>query len=129
MSGAEHFVAEYAVVATWGNVTFLGISERDLEKRPVGFIFFFQYSFRHFFLFNVKLFRYSQRNSYQVVIVTDISSNLTCVIFNYEKVEWAASTELGGNSVTGLSTTKAAKVFFCLYLAFKERKKKNMFSC
>ncbi len=35
VSGAEGFVAEYAVVATWGNVTFLGISERDLEKRPV----------------------------------------------------------------------------------------------
>ena len=42
--------------------------------------------------------------------MTDISSNLTCVIFNYEKVEWAASTGLGGNSQTGLSTTKAAKV-------------------
>ena len=35
MSGAEAFVAEYAIVATWGNVTFLGISEKDLEKRPV----------------------------------------------------------------------------------------------
>jgi hypothetical protein len=42
--------------------------------------------------------------------VTDIASNLTCAIFNYEKVEWAASTEFGGNSQTGLSTTRAAKV-------------------
>lgn len=39
ISGAEGFVAEYAVVATWGNVTFLGISERDLEKRPVWTLF------------------------------------------------------------------------------------------
>jgi hypothetical protein len=35
VSGAEHFIAEYAFVATWGNVTFLGIAEPDLEKRPV----------------------------------------------------------------------------------------------
>ncbi len=35
VSGAEHFVAENALVATWGNVTFLGISELDLLKRPV----------------------------------------------------------------------------------------------
>ena len=35
VSGAEHFVAEYAFVATWGNVTFLGISEHDLRNRPV----------------------------------------------------------------------------------------------
>lgn len=39
VSGAEHFVADYAVVATWGNVTFLGISELDLKKRPVGYHF------------------------------------------------------------------------------------------
>ena len=84
VSGAEHFVAEYAFVATWGNVTFLGISEKDLEKRP--------------------------RNSYQAVIVTDKASNLTFAIFNYERIEWAASTEFGGNSLTGLSTTQAAKV-------------------
>ena len=35
ISGAEAFVADYAIVATWGNVTFLGISEQDLLKRPV----------------------------------------------------------------------------------------------
>ena len=35
ISGAEHFVAENALVATWGNVTFLGISELNLLKRPV----------------------------------------------------------------------------------------------
>ena len=100
-------MAEYAVVATWGNVTFLGISERDLEKRPVWYLKFFllKKSFKRInFLFKLK------RNSYQVVLVTDIASNLTCVIFNYEKIEWAASTEFGGNSETGLSTTKAAKV-------------------
>lgn len=39
VSGAEAFVAEYAIVATWGNVTFLGISEKDLEKRPVSLLF------------------------------------------------------------------------------------------
>jgi hypothetical protein len=35
ISGAEHFVAEYALVATWGNVTFLGINQQNLELRPV----------------------------------------------------------------------------------------------
>jgi hypothetical protein len=84
VSGAEHFVAQYAVVATWGNVTFAGISEHDLKKRP--------------------------RNSYQAVIVTDIAANLTFAIFNYERIEWAASTEFGGDSATGYSTTNGAKV-------------------
>ncbi len=46
------------------------------------------------------------------MIVTDKDANLTFAIFNYEKIEWAASTEYGGNSLTGLSTTKAAKVGF-----------------
>jgi len=40
-----------------------------------------------------------------------VSANLTFAIFNYEKIEWAASTEFGGNPQTGLSTTHAAKVF------------------
>ena len=35
VSGGEDFVAEHALVATWGNVTFLGISETKLELRPV----------------------------------------------------------------------------------------------
>jgi hypothetical protein len=38
VSGAEHFVAEYAVVATWGNVTFLGISQQNLALRPVRYL-------------------------------------------------------------------------------------------
>lgn len=38
MSGAEHFVAEYAIIATWGNVTFLGISQPKLELRPVRYL-------------------------------------------------------------------------------------------
>lgn len=79
-------------MATWGNVTFLGISEMDLRKRP--------------------------RNSYQAVIVTDAVGNLTFAIFNYEKIEWAASTEYGGDPKTGLSTTGAAKV--SLDLSFLE---------
>ncbi len=33
-------------------------------------------------------------------------------IFNYENIEWSASTEYGGNSMTGLSSTHAAKVIF-----------------
>jgi hypothetical protein len=79
-------VAEHAFVATWGNVTFLGIREMDLLRRP--------------------------RNSYQCTIVTDKDANLTFAIFNYEKIEWAASTEYGGDSLTGLSATKAAKIGF-----------------
>ena len=35
VSGCEDFVAEYAVVATWGNVTFLGINQHNLDLRPV----------------------------------------------------------------------------------------------
>jgi hypothetical protein len=31
-------VAEYAVVATWGNVTFLGISQQNLAERPVRYL-------------------------------------------------------------------------------------------
>ena len=42
--------------------------------------------------------------------MTDSAANLTFAIFNYEKIEWAASTEYGGSSVTGLSITHAAKV-------------------
>ena len=56
-----------------------------------------------------------------MVLVTDIASNLTCAIFNYEKVEWAASTEFGGNSQTGLSNTRAAKVKIFLII-FKKIK-------
>lgn len=47
-----------------------------------------------------------------MVIVTDKAANLTFAIFNYERIEWAASTEFGGNSLTGLSTTHAAKVIY-----------------
>lgn len=39
ISGVENFVAEYALVATWGNVTFLGINQQNLELRPVIFKF------------------------------------------------------------------------------------------
>jgi hypothetical protein len=46
-----------------------------------------------------------------VVLVTDKETDFTVAIFNYEKIEWAASTELGGNSKTGLSTTNAAQVY------------------
>jgi hypothetical protein len=42
VSGAEHFVAEYAIIATWGNVTFLGISQPNLELRPVIFYLSFK---------------------------------------------------------------------------------------
>ena len=45
-----------------------------------------------------------------MVLVTDKETDFTVAIFNYEKIEWAASTELGGNSKTGLSTTNAAQV-------------------
>ncbi len=45
-----------------------------------------------------------------MVLVTDEVANLTFAIFNYEKIEWAASTEYGGDSKTGLSITGAAKV-------------------
>ena len=51
ISGAESFVADYAVVATWGNVTFLGISEMDLEKRPVKFAYYFEFNFQWFFIY------------------------------------------------------------------------------
>ena len=67
--------------------------------------------------------------------MTDIASNLTCVIFNYEKVEWAASTEFGGDSKTGLSTTRAAKVnnqlngsFFSKFIQFLKLIKKIGFN-
>ena len=108
MSGAEHFVAEYAFVATWGNVTFLGISEHDLRNRPVSLILI-SACFRTFLVLRVDITSL-QRNSFQAVIVTDVAANLTFAIFNYEKIEWAASTEFGGNSLTGLSTTNGAKV-------------------
>ena len=52
-----------------------------------------------------------KRNSYQAVIVTDVTNSLTFVIFNYERIEWAASTEFGGDSFYGLSNTNAAKVW------------------
>jgi hypothetical protein len=35
VSGTEYFHADYAFIATWGNVTFLGINNRNLETRPV----------------------------------------------------------------------------------------------
>jgi hypothetical protein len=44
--------------------------------------------------------------------VTDSAANYTFVIFNYEKIEWAASTEYGGDPRTGISTTGAAKIGF-----------------
>ena len=37
-------------------------------------------------------------------------------IFNYENIEWAASTEYGGNSMTGQSTTHAAKVTYLILI-------------
>lgn len=43
-------------------------------------------------------------------MVTDLAANLTFAIFNYERIEWAASTEFGGDSLTGLSTRGGAKV-------------------
>lgn len=42
--------------------------------------------------------------------MTDKDANITVAIFNYETIEWAASTEYGGDSLTGLSKTHAAKV-------------------
>lgn len=39
VSGTEYFVASYAFVATWGNVTFLGINNPNLETRPVKYQF------------------------------------------------------------------------------------------
>lgn len=37
-------------------------------------------------------------------------------IFNYENIEWSASTEYGGNSMTGQSSTHAAKVILIIFL-------------
>lgn len=37
---------------------------------------------------------------------------MTFAIFNYEKIQWVASTEYGGDSKTGLSTTGGAKIGF-----------------
>ena len=42
--------------------------------------------------------------------MTDKAANLTFAIFNYEKIEWVASTEYGGDPKTGISTTGGAKV-------------------
>ena len=46
------------------------------------------------------------------MIVSD-NANTTYAIFNYENVEWYASTNQGGNSETGTGG-KAAKVIFVL---------------
>ena len=35
--------------------------------------------------------------------ITFKETDFTVAIFNYEKIEWAASTELGGNSKTSLN--------------------------
>ncbi len=99
-------MADYAVVATWGNVTFLGINNPILELRPVPVFHFCSTVY-----FNINLYcLVLQRNSFQAVIVTDSIGNLTFVLFNYERIEWSASTEFGGDSRTGQSTTSGAKV-------------------
>jgi hypothetical protein len=35
ISGAEDFIATYALIATWKSVTFLGNSLTDIDSRPV----------------------------------------------------------------------------------------------
>ena len=37
VSGAEEFIATYALIATWKSVAFMGNSLHDIDSRPVRF--------------------------------------------------------------------------------------------
>jgi hypothetical protein len=53
------------------------------------------------------MIKFTKRNTFQAAILTN--TNYTFAIFNYEEIEWYASTSQGGNPETGTGG-KAAKV-------------------
>ena len=115
VSGAENFIATYALIVTWKSVAFMGNSLNDIDLRPVRFR-----KIKTSLTPIIQLVRfeiYFKRNTFQATILSN--SNYTFAIFNYEEVNWYASTSQGGNPETGTGG-KAAKVLIYFDLTYSK---------
>ncbi|XP_055896102.1 sushi domain-containing protein 2-like isoform X1 [Biomphalaria glabrata] len=70
----KHFRACWVFVATWDEVGYYGANNEGLQKK----------------------------NTFQAVLVLDVTGRLSFVILNYAKIEWTTGANSRGNSTSGL---------------------------